>query len=224
MMEHFFKWLYYSVLSVLVFFVFWLVTALFISPKNDAEKRGFIPCTEKFVLHTSSCERGQISCLLSGIWDDTKCNFAIIFKGGKNWLKGEQAAPWSNYLFTPKAEAETDAENPYVGVVLEDMQNLEAQRRFVEEKQKELELAKQRKLKLNDKVLMSSPEEDNSKEDSQYIQPELKEKLQESANIDDEAFMEDFSAENEKNTQEKEGDASALTGQNNTNKGDKNDK
>ena len=104
------------------------------------------------------------------------------------------------------------------------MQNLEAQRRFVEEKQKELESAKQRKLKLNDKVLMSSPEEDNSKEDSQYIQPELKEKLQESANIDDEAFMEDFSAENEKNTQEKEGDASALTGQNNTNKGDKNDK
>ena len=41
-MEKFFKLLYYYGLGIFVFFVVYLVTVMFMSPRQDALKRGFI--------------------------------------------------------------------------------------------------------------------------------------------------------------------------------------
>lgn len=194
-MERFFKLLYYYCLGLLVFITVYMVIALALAPKSDALKRGFIPCTETFVNKVSDCERGSISCIAGGIWQDTKCNLYVIFDGAGAWIRGNQPTPWANYLFTPKSPAEIDSENPYVGVVADDVGILDSQRRFLEARQQELEAAKQRNLHLDKNVLAA----EEAEQDKKY---EVKEKAEPTeqtgdSDIDEEAFLEDFSEQNE---------------------------
>ena len=157
-MEKFFKLLYYYCLGAFVLGVIYLSVMLFISPRQDALKRGFIPCTERLVMDITSCEAGKISCPLKYLWQDLKCNTKVVFGGFGAWVKREQKTPWDNYLFTPVAQAEIDEEAPYKGSVLQDMDDLEKTRKFVEEKQAELEAAKTRMLELDESVIVSNPE------------------------------------------------------------------
>lgn len=175
---------------------------LFVAPRQDALKRGFIPCTEQLVYNISACESGKMSCPLKYLGQDMKCNVEVVLEGFGAWIKGEQERPWSNYLFEPVAEAEIDDELPYVGSVAQDMQDLEAQRKFVEEKLAELEAAKNRQLELKDDVLVTNPEEEKPLETA--VEPALKaEKIieMESGNIEDEVFEEEKWPEDEQNTQ-----------------------
>lgn len=158
-MEKFWRLLYYYCLGGFVIGVVYLTTMLFIAPRQDALKRGFIPCTEKLVLDISSCERGKISCPMGYLWQDMKCNVKVVLNGFGAWVKGEQKTPWANYLFEPKALAEIDEETPYVGNVAQDMDNLEEQIEFIKAKQAELEEAKNRQLEINENITMSDPEE-----------------------------------------------------------------
>ncbi len=195
-MERFFKLLYYYCLGLLVFITVYMVAVLAAAPKNDALKRGFIPCTEAFVTKVSDCERGSLSCIAGGIWQDTKCNLYVIFDGAGAWIRGKQPTPWANYLFEPKAPAEIDAENPYIGVVADDVGVLESQRRFLEARQQELDAAKQRNLHLDKNVLAT----ENAEQDRKYKVEETPEPTEQTgdSNIDDEAFLEDFSEQGEK--------------------------
>ena len=190
-MERFLRLLYYYCLVLLMFVTVYMVAMLAVAPKNDALNRGFIPCTRDFVTAVSSCERGEIGCMAAGIWQDTKCNLYVIFDGAGAWLRGKQPAPWSNYLFEPKSEAEIDSENQYIGVVSQDVGVLEAQRQFLENRQKELEAAKRRGLNLDENVLPSDDAEPDGRfEKENNAETELPTA---NSNIEDEAFLEDFS-------------------------------
>lgn len=162
-MERFFKILYYYCLGILVVFIAYLSIMLSISPKKDALKRGFIPCTEEFVQNMVLCEKGQLICPLGYLWKDTKCNVSVILDGLGAWVRRKQNTPWESYLFEPIIEAEQDIENPYEGNVMVDMDNLNVQRQFIEARQKELEDAKSRQLGLDENVLRN---DDNAKENS----------------------------------------------------------
>ncbi len=194
-MERFFKLLYYYCLGLLVFVTVYMVAMLAAAPKNDALNRGFIPCTRDFVTKVSDCGRGELSCMAAGIWQDTKCNLYVIFDGAGAWLRGKQPTPWANYLFEPKSEAEIDTENQYIGVISQDVGVLEAQRQFMENRQKELEEAKHRSLNLDKNVLPADDAEPNgkydTKEEAEPAQPD------ENSDIDEEAFLEDFEPEAE---------------------------
>ncbi|MBR1600959.1 MAG: hypothetical protein IJ677_05205 [Alphaproteobacteria bacterium] len=157
-MEKFFKLLYYYCLGGFVISVVYLTIMLFISPRQDALKRGFIPCTEKLVMDISYCQRGEISCPLRYLWQDMKCNAKVVLSGFGAWVKGEQKTPWANYLFSPVAQAEIDEEMPYKGSVLKDMDELNKMHNFFKEKQAELEAAKNRKLELDENVIIYNPE------------------------------------------------------------------
>ena len=183
-MEKILRLLYYYSLGIFIFFVTYMVTVMFFSPRQDALERGFIPCTKQLISSIADCNRGSISCPMKYLWKDMKCNSIVILDGLGAWVKGEQSTPWESYLFTPVTEIETDGIAPYEE--LDDMQELESQRAFIEKKQKELDEAKNRQLNLKDSVLLSNPDIDleNTEE---FIEDEIINL--ETGNIDDEAYM-----------------------------------
>lgn len=74
---------------------------VFSSPRRDAEKRGFIPCTEEMADNILRCNDKKLSCTFWAIIDNNVCNVKIIYTGFLNWKDNKQDKPWSNYLFTP---------------------------------------------------------------------------------------------------------------------------
>lgn len=194
-MEKFWKLLYYYCLGAFILSVIYLTVMLFISPRQDALKRGFIPCTEQLVINISECERGKMSCPMKHLWQDMKCNINVVLSGFGAWVKGEQKTPWANYLFEPKTYAEIDEELPYNGSVIRDMDNMEKQRLFIEEKQAELEAAKNRRLELNENVVMANPEEEIPAGDMKAADKKTDITEEKSGDIADEAFTDENWAE-----------------------------
>lgn len=196
-MARFFHLLYYYLLALLVLFVAYMVIMLVLSPRQDLQKRGFIPCTEEFVLNVADCTRGEIICPLKYLWRDTTCNATVILDGFGAWVKGKQKTPWANYLYKPELPELSDMTD-YNGNIVEDMQDLEAQSQFIERKNRELDEAKKRGLNLREDVLLSSPEDILTNEnDMEDIAPVIEEKN--TGDISDEAFMDEIIIKEEKN-------------------------
>lgn len=84
-----------------------LFVAMIISPKEDLQKRGFIPCTEKFVQQASACENSK-TCLVGGIFEHMVCGFEVLGEGFSKWIDGEQKTPWENYIFSPIVEVKNN--------------------------------------------------------------------------------------------------------------------
>ena len=156
-MEKILKYLYYFCLVALIFGVLYLSTAMYLSPRQDVLNRGFIPCTKQLVFELSGCQKGKIGCPLKLLWQDMKCNIKVVGNGFKNWVAGNQPAPWSNYLFEPEMYVE-DEKNPYIGDIKHDISDLNEQHDFILKKHQELEAAKQRYMNLDTNVLISDPE------------------------------------------------------------------
>ena len=87
-----------------------------------------------------------------------KCNIKVITDGAIGWFKGTQCTPWANYLFEPQLQA-TDEDNLYSGNAAEDMLGLEQQSTILEQKQQEIEAAKQLLLNLDHDVFIFNPED-----------------------------------------------------------------
>lgn len=198
-MDRFFKLLYYYLLGAFVLFVLYLTVMLAISPKQDRQKRGFIGCTEQLVIDVAECERGTIGCPLKHLSKDMKCNTFVILEGLGAWVKGKQNTPWANYLFEP-APFEQDDENIKNNV--ENIDNLEQKRLFIQLKQQELEASKARLLNLREDVLMSAPEDVLPDEYKENITLPDEDSTQTTEDISDEAFMDDIKTV-EQNTEEK---------------------
>lgn len=158
-MEKIFKYIYYCCLTALIFGVVYLSTVMYLSPRQDLQERGFIPCTKQLVFELSGCQNGKIGCPLKLLWQDMKCNIKVVGNGVNNWLNGTQPTPWANYLFEPELYVQ-DEENPYNGDMHQDMLDLNQQHDFILKKHQELEAAKQRYLELDTDILMSNPEID----------------------------------------------------------------
>lgn len=71
-----------------------------LSPREDKQKRGFIPCTEQLADSISLCN-GSIWCTSKAIINNSICDTKIIISGVKLWINGKQKTPWSNYIFIP---------------------------------------------------------------------------------------------------------------------------
>ena len=190
-MERFFKILYYYCLGGVVIFIAYLSIMLSVSPKRDALKRGFIPCTEEFVQSIVLCERGQLICPLGYLWQDTKCNVSVVLDGLGAWIRGKQKTPWETYLFEPVIEAAQDKDNPYEGNVIADMESLEAQREFIEARQKELEDAKNRQLGLDENVLLNKSTYTENSDEKFYMQGKDIEDIENNGDISEEFFADE---------------------------------
>ena len=83
-----------------VFVFLALFILILLSPRQDIQKRGFIPCTEMMADNMLSCE-GKVFCLLSAIVKNSWCDMKVVGRGMASWVKGEQRTPWENYIFIP---------------------------------------------------------------------------------------------------------------------------
>lgn len=182
-----FKWFYIVFLTALIIYIAYFTVALVLSPKNDLKNRGFVACTKELVMNLGACESGQFTCVFSAFYNDTKCNSAIIFKGFANWLKGEQSAPWSNYIFEPLLPK--TSENFYQSNSAEDMENMELEHKFMQQKLDELETIKNKALKSDESVIISDPEIDEEPKNEPQ-EPETEADFEQ--NIDDESAIGDL--------------------------------
>lgn len=94
------------------FFIFCFLVMfilVLLSPRLDAKKRGFIPCTENMAETMLSCpEDAKYSCIFKAILGNSWCDMKVIGSGLKNWLTGKQPYPWSNYIFVPEYQQDED--------------------------------------------------------------------------------------------------------------------
>lgn len=105
------KQYWFNLLIALIIILGMGVTILVaLSPKEDRLNRGFIPCTQELADNISACQ-GQIGCAARAVVQNSLCDAKIIGQGVKLWIRGEQAAPWSNYIFAPDT-SDTQLELP----------------------------------------------------------------------------------------------------------------
>ncbi|MCQ2734712.1 MAG: hypothetical protein MJ212_02020 [Alphaproteobacteria bacterium] len=187
-MDRVFKIIFYGVLGLFFVFVIYMTTVMYISPRQDLQKRGFIPCTETLVYNITGCKPGQMMCPLECLWQDMQCNVRIVADGFVLWRKGKQERPWSNYLFEPK-NVETEDEL-YVGAQnAEDTYESDAANLFIAAKRQELEKAKERQLNQDDSIILNNPEELNKiAVDLRYISKD-EEQNPSSEDISDESLI-----------------------------------
>ncbi len=88
-------------MSMFVIIIILYCTAILLSPRVDSKNRGFIPCSQKLLTDIYSCQN-KVGCTIKAALNNTACDFKIMGQGISLWIKGEQGAPWSNYIFEPE--------------------------------------------------------------------------------------------------------------------------
>lgn len=100
---------WFGLLTGLIIFIFLVLFILvLLSPRRDAQKRGFIPCTEAMAEEVLACDGNKVGCLLSAVVGNSWCDMKVVGRGFKDWLQGRQRAPWSNYIFIPRQAEDED--------------------------------------------------------------------------------------------------------------------
>lgn len=94
--------------GLFVFLCFSLFILVLISPRQDLQKRGFIPCTEIMAENIISCEENKFTCVLSAVLKNSWCDIKVIGQGISDWAKRKQPYPWSNYIFIPEIPVDDD--------------------------------------------------------------------------------------------------------------------
>lgn len=100
----FFKEYWFGMLTsliLLVGFLFFLLVLL--SPRQDIQKRGFIPCTETLAQNILNCPTDtKYRCIFAEIMQNSWCDIKVIGTGLTSWIQGRQSTPWANYIFRPE--------------------------------------------------------------------------------------------------------------------------
>ena len=98
------------IISLFVFAFVLVFVLVMISPRQDLQKRGFIPCTEIMAGELLACEDNKAYCMVKAILKNSWCDTKVILSGVKLWSRGEQKTPWANYIFTPDLEEEEETD------------------------------------------------------------------------------------------------------------------
>ncbi len=132
----FIKHHWFGLLSGAIVFVFMgLFMLVLLSPREDARNRGFIPCTQALAAQLLDCgEEQRIFCVAGAVLQNTWCDMKVVGAGFGGWISGNQAAPWSNYIFIPEkgsdamfdeaARAEYLKNNPQPALEMEKLRQL----------------------------------------------------------------------------------------------------
>ena len=96
--EHWFGLLMslFTLLAVMYFVI------IFVSPRYDLKRRGFIPCTEELAQNLASCKENKLICTMGAILKNNLCDLRVIGQGFTDWWNDRQPRPWSNYWFEPE--------------------------------------------------------------------------------------------------------------------------
>lgn len=114
-------WFGFLVTLVLLLAALLFIIVLF-SPRQDNQKRGFIPCTETMAAELYDCN-GRSFCMLRAVLNNSLCDAEVVLMGLGDWVKDRQPTPWSNYFFTPDLASDEDVA-PEVAEFYQDNPNL----------------------------------------------------------------------------------------------------
>ena len=100
------------ILSVFVFVCLIITTLIGIAPHNDAEMRGFTPCTYQMTFEFNQMEKVKMRDVVESIGHGYSCYLGVMGEGVHAFLAGKQSTPWANYLFVPEniEEGNVDSE------------------------------------------------------------------------------------------------------------------
>ena len=125
-----------------VIFVFMILFVLILlSPRQDAQRRGFIPCTETMADEILSCPGNKFVCLLSAITANSWCDIKVVGQGFYRWVGGEQKTPWSNYIFVPEIPTDAFFDENAREAYLKTSPNIQVEMQQLQKLNKELENA-----------------------------------------------------------------------------------
>ncbi|MBE6453101.1 MAG: hypothetical protein E7012_06410 [Alphaproteobacteria bacterium] len=125
--------------GLLVFLCLVIFVLVLISPRQDAQKRGFIPCTEIMAEKIVSCQDNKVICLLGAVLTNTWCDIKVIGQGMADWAHGQQPYPWSNYIFIPEIVEEPDLNDPLKAEYLKNNPNIKDEMEQLKKLNEELE-------------------------------------------------------------------------------------
>ena len=133
---------WFGLLTGCIIFIFGvLFTLVLLSPRQDAQRRGFIPCTEAMAEKMLSCEKNKVFCLLSAVVQNTWCDIKVVGAGMQKWAKGQQTTPWENYIFVPEIPSDEFFNEEARAEYLSKTPDIKAEMRRLHELNKELENA-----------------------------------------------------------------------------------
>lgn len=121
----------------LAMFIVVLVLIL-ISPKQDAKNRGFVYCTQNLIDDLIECDK-QLWCTSKSILKNSWCDIHIIGQGLRNWVKGQQDYPWSNYIFEPELSQDSYVDEEARQEYLKEFPNTSLEMKNLLKLRKELE-------------------------------------------------------------------------------------
>jgi hypothetical protein len=115
---------WFGALMTLITLVYATVIILIaLAPRQDRQERGFIPCTKQMMTRLLACEKNRSLCMSKVIVQNHLCDWGVVAKGLTRWIQGEQARPWSNYLFEPDLRKDPDFERENAALLEEYYQN-----------------------------------------------------------------------------------------------------
>ena len=156
------------ILSVVAVFYTAVFVMVFLSPRQDELKRGFIPCTEILVQDMFDCN-GKAWCMSKAIVKNTGCDTKIVLEGLGDWVKGKQSTRWANYLFEPRMDKENnqDEKHPELEEFYRDNRDIKADMEKLNRQWQELE-----KSLPNDKITEVPVKEQAVKENKEEVKDE----------------------------------------------------
>ena len=93
---------------VLVCMLFAAIIA--VAPHNDADMRGFTPCTYQMADELGQSTKPEFKQLFKVISAGYGCYLTVMKEGMTAYIDGKQKTPWSNYLFVPTVSDLEDTE------------------------------------------------------------------------------------------------------------------
>lgn len=128
------------ILTIIGVFYALIFILVFLSPRQDELKRGFIPCTETLVKEMFDCN-GKAWCMSKAIVKNTGCDTKIVLEGFGNWVEGKQPTPWANYLFEPEIGKDQNKEeiHPELEEFYKDNRDIKADMEKLNKQWQELE-------------------------------------------------------------------------------------
>ncbi len=132
------KYWFSAMIVSMVLIIALIVFAVMLSPKQDVQGRGFVPCTEAMMSNLVACEN-KISCSISAILNNAVCEIDVIYQGVILWVEKKQAYPWSNYIFEPKLPSSEYIDEQVVEEYLKEYPNVKDDMENLHQRRKDLE-------------------------------------------------------------------------------------
>ena len=131
---------WFGLTTGLIIFIFCMLFILvLLSPRQDIQKRGFIPCTEAMAEKMLACEKNKVFCMLSAVIQNSWCDMKVVGHGIKYWIGGHQSTPWENYIFIPEYPEDEFFDAKAKAEYLEKTPDIEAEMQRLHKLNKELE-------------------------------------------------------------------------------------